>query len=201
MKKYKYWLLTIAYCLLPIAFALSLSLFVRRLPDIGQSRENTQVWVYSGHPVSQSFTPHNDGLNVVTVYLKNVTLRNQDPFKFELSDSSGIIREINLSGYNIGDGDNVRFQFDPIPDSANRPFTFTFTSDSPSEIAIGVGFSEPAGSVAYQTYYFPSSRLQVLKHTATAFLKNLANIRFIITFVSLLLCIILLPRTISARFV
>lgn len=175
MKKYRFWLLTTIYCLIPIVFALSLSLFVRRLPDVGQAHENTQVWIYSGHPVSHTFIPRNNGLNVITVYLKNVSLRNQDPLIFRLSDNSVVIREINLSGYNVGDGDNVRFQFDPVMNSKGLPLTLTLTSDSPQSVAIGVGFSEPAQSIAYQTYYYPTSRLQVIKSATLTFIRNLFN--------------------------
>ncbi len=49
--------MTIAYCLVPIVFALGLSLLVRRLPDTGQSQVEKEIWVYSGHPVSQDYYP------------------------------------------------------------------------------------------------------------------------------------------------
>jgi hypothetical protein len=47
MKINKYWLLIIAYCLVPIILALGLSLLVRRLPDSGQSQVEKEIWVYS----------------------------------------------------------------------------------------------------------------------------------------------------------
>ncbi len=176
-----YWLLVAAYCFLSLGFALSLSLVIRRLPDIGQPRENTQVWVYSGHPVSQMIAPQSNGLNVVTVYLKNVSLRNQDSFLFELSDLSGVIRSIQITGYNIGDGDNVRFQFDPVLDSAGKIYTLTLTSNSPRDIAIGAGYSDPAKSIAYQTYYYPTDRKLVLIKTSQNFIRSLLNVRFWVT--------------------
>jgi hypothetical protein len=192
MLKNKFWLLTIAYCLVPIAFALSLGLLVRRLPDVNQPQSNQFLWIYSGHPVSQTFVPRHDGLNVINIYLKNVSLRNQDPFTFTLSDSSEVLRQINLTGYNIGDGDNVRFQFPPIMNSANLPLTLKLTSDSPQNIAIGAGFSESAKSIAFQSFYFPTSRLSVLKAVAVNFIKNIFQIRFI--FISLFLfCLSLIP--------
>ena len=176
MKKVNiFWLLFSVFSFLPVIFALSMSLFVRRLPDVGQPHENTQVWVYKDHPISQTFTPKNNGLNVITIYLKNVSLRNQEPFKFVLSDKSVPIREINLSGYNIGDGDNVRFQFDPIMNSKDLPLTLTLSSDSSQSKAIGVGFSEPSQSIAYLTYYYPTSRLQVLKTVTISFIRKLFN--------------------------
>lgn len=200
MRKIKlYWILVTVYCLLPVIFALSLSLFVRRLPDVGQPRENTQTWVYQDHPVSQTFTPQNNGLNLLTVYLKNVSLRNQDPLTFSLSDSSGIIREIKLSGYNIGDGDNVPFQFEPISDSSNKSFKFTFTSSSPKEIAIGVGYSEQDKSVAYQSYFFPTNRYQLLKTATIGFILSLFQPRFLAIVTIVLVCTILLQRSMSAR--
>jgi hypothetical protein len=180
MKTNKYWIITIAYCLLPIAFGLSLSLFIRRLPDVSQPLSGQWQWIYSGHPVSQTITPRHDGLNVITVYLKNVSLRNQDPFYFTLADASGVIRKIDINGYNIGDGDNVRFQFLPIFDSKNLTLIFTLTSSSPQSAAIGAGFSDSAGSLAYQTYYFPTSRMVVLETAAGDFTNRLLRPRFIL---------------------
>jgi hypothetical protein len=185
MKVNKFWLITITYCLLPIAFALSLSLFIRRLPDIGQPESNQFQWIYSGHPVSQTITPQHNGLNVITTYLKNVSIRNQEPFTFELRDRTGIIRTINLTGYNIGDGDNVRFQFPPIMNSANLTLTLTLTSNSQKVSAIGVGYSESAQSIAYQTFYFPTSRILILKSVINNFVYGLANLCFIILFFGL----------------
>lgn len=173
MKINKIWLLTITYCLIPVIFALSLTFFVRRQPDIGQPQENTQVWIYSGHPVTQGFTPRNNGVNVITIYLKNVSLRNRDPFIFQLSDTNGVLRTIRINGYNIGDGDNVRFQFDPVADSGNKQFTLSLSSESPKELAVGVGFSEEAQSIAFQTYYFPTSRLNSVITITMQFIRSL----------------------------
>jgi hypothetical protein len=196
MSKNKYWFIAFTYCLLPIAFALSLSLFIRRLPDVGQSRENTQIWVYKDHPISQTFTTQNNGLNVITVYLKNVSLRNQDPLVFRLLDKSNVIREITLSGYNVGDGDNVRFQFDPVLDSANHTYTFSFTSDSPQKSSIGVGYSSDFQSIAFQSYYHPTRSLVVAQTVTISFIRNLLSLKLIITFISLLLCLISIQKII-----
>jgi hypothetical protein len=186
MKKINvYWLLITGYCLLAVAFGLSLSLFVHRLPDVGQPLVEKELWVYSSHPVSQEIIPQNNGLHVITVYLRNVALRNQDPFLFELSDSSGVIRSIRLTGYNIGDGDNVRFQFNPIMNSKDNPLTLTLTSNSSQKIAIGVGYSDAARSIAYQSFYYPTNRLSILKSTAVNFLHSLFQLRFMIIFVIL----------------
>jgi len=182
MKINKIWLIAFAYCLLPISFALSLTLFVRRQPDIGQPQENTQTWIYSGHQVTQSFTPRNNGLNIITIYLKNVSLRNRDPFLFQLSDANGILRTIRINGYNIGDGDNVRFQFDPVADSGNKQFTLTLSSESPKELAVGVGFSEVAESIAFQTYYFPTSRINGVISNTIEFTRSLFQPVLIIFF-------------------
>lgn len=181
MKKVSfYWLLISVYSFLAIGFGLGLSLAVRRLPDASQSQVQKEIWVYKDHPVTQTITPGHDGLNVLTVYLRNVALRNQEPFLFELSDSAGVIRSIQLTGYNIGDGDNVRFQFAPIPDSAGKTYTIKFSSDSPLSSAIGAGFSDLAHSIAYTSYYFPTNRLTVLKLTSKLFIGSLINPRFLV---------------------
>jgi len=182
MKINKYWLITITYCLIAVAFALCLSLLVRRLPDTGQPQVEKEIWVYSGHPVSQTITPVHDGFNVITIYLRNIGLRNQDPFLFQISDSTGVIRSISLTGYNIGDGDNVRFQFPPIMNSKNLRYTLTFSSESPHSTAIGIGYSDKAQSIAYQTFYYPTSRVSVIKSTTLTFLANLFHLKLIILF-------------------
>lgn len=181
MKTNKIWLFTIAYCLLPLTLAMCLSFFVRRQPDYGQPIENTQVWIYSGHPIKQEFIPQNNGLNVITVYLKNVSLRNKEPFLFELSDSSGLLRTIGINGSNIGDGDNVRFQFAPVVDSAGRQFTIILSSESEKEMAIGAGYSDQVRSIAFQTYYFPQSRLSGLQVNVMHFIGLLFRPKFVFT--------------------
>jgi hypothetical protein len=180
MKLNKYWLLACGYLLLSLGFAFILGFQIRRLPDVGQPRENTQLWAYSGHPVSQIFTTKHDGLNIVTVYLKNVSLRNQDPFEFILSAGSQPLQTIRISGYNIGDGADVPFQFEPIPNSAGKTFTFTLVSGSGPDLAIGAGYSSIDQSLAYQTYYYPTNHAAVVSAVLSGFIGSLMHLRFLL---------------------
>ncbi len=184
MLQNKYWLIALVYCLLPVLFAVSLSLFIRRLPDTGQPRSDEFIWISKNHPVDQDIYPGHDGLNVVTIYLKNVGLRNQKPLFFYLLQNGKIIRRISLNGYNVGDGDSVRFQFSPITDSAGQ--TFQIRLESPgtdTREAIGVGVS--SGNISYQTYYFPTLRIQVLQAEVNGLVKSVLDFKFLAAFLIL----------------
>jgi hypothetical protein len=194
--KNNYPLISFIILCLVVSFGIVLNLGVRRLPDVSQSSVKKEVWIYKDHQVSQTFTPQNDGLNVIHIYLRNVSLRNQNPLTFTVSDLDGtIIRRINLTGYNIGDGDNVRFQFAPIPDSAGKTYTLTLSAAGTSySKAIGVGFApgdnypggesrvsgEASGDIAFSAFYFPTNRLEVLKSSLAFFIRSLVQPRLII---------------------
>lgn len=120
----------------------------RRLYDSGQPHSVYFLGLNRVSSASQSFTPLHNGLNVVRVYLKNVSIRNHDPLSFTLTDSTGqVVSHIDLNGSNVGDGDSVRFQFPPLPDSAGRTFTFTLTAPTTeTSTEIGVGFTDDTGT-------------------------------------------------------
>jgi hypothetical protein len=180
MRLNKYWLIAGGYILAAFVFALGLCFGIRRLPDVSQPRLEKEVWVYSGHSVSQTIVPGHDGFNVIDIYLRNVALRNQSPFTFVLSDASGQpLRTIRLTGYNVVDGQNIRFQFDPIPDSRSRQLTFTLSSDSPENLAIGAGYSSADKSLTFRSYYYPSRRWEVISSVLSGWTETLFRLRFI----------------------
>lgn len=199
--KLKYLLISSFLIVSFIAFGILLSLGVRRLPDVSQPQVKKEVWIYKGHEVSQTIRPLHDGFNVVHIYLRNVSLRNQDRFVFTVSDSGGtVIRKIDLTGYNIGDGDNVRFQFAPIPDSAGKEYTINLSSPETTYAkSIGVGFisgnnypggdahvsGETPGDIAFSAFYFPTNRLEVITSSCMFFARSVFQPRFILMLVVL----------------
>jgi len=186
MPKIKYlWLITFAYLFAALVFAFSLGFGIKRLPDIGQPKTDYEVWIYKNHDITQTITPQHNGLNILTVYMRNVMLRNRQPVIFSLRDSAGrIVREIDLNGYNVVDGDSVRFQFPQIPDSAGKTYQLVFSSPTSGFTdAIGVGIS--GKTISFQAYYYPSGRFTVVAGEILSFFKSLFNPGFVILFVIL----------------
>jgi hypothetical protein len=180
MPKINPWLVVIFYVIPVLCFAFGLGFGVRRLPDVGQPRSDSIVWIYKNHEVTQNITVLNNGFNVLTVYMRNISLRNQKPLTFTLKDSGGVtVREIHLTGYNIGDGDSVRFQFAPLTDSGGK--TYQVVLSSPASVfgdAIGVGYSDL--NISYQSYYYPIGRFTVVSGTVLAFLHSVLKPEFLI---------------------
>jgi hypothetical protein len=185
MSKIEYWILTCLLVLSVILFGIVLSVGVRRLPDVGQPTSSEEVWIYKDHPIFQQITLGSDNFNVITVYMRNVGLRNKEAITFALLDiNQKTVRQINLNGYNIGDGDNVRFQFDPIPDSAGKTYTLKFSS--PTSVysnAVGIGYSQK--SISYQTYYLPMNKIAAVYKSSNTFIQSFINPKFLIVFVSM----------------
>lgn len=152
------------YIFLCVLILVAATLFgVRRIADAGQLEHDQEVPVYADHPVSQPVAFSHNGANVVVIFLKNIALRNRQPFIFTLSLDGRVVREININGTNIGDGDNVRFQFDPISGSLNQTYLITLSSPmSQYSDAVGVGYSSPHKSIAYQLYFSPQSKTESL---------------------------------------
>src|SRR3972149_7151737 len=186
--------------LLLIAAGIGLSFFVPRLLDSQQPVLEKEVWVYAGHPVSQTIVPKNNGLSLIRIYMRNVALWNQDPLEFTLTDavSGQVIRQIHLNGFNIGDREVIRLQFEPIPDSAGRNFIIKFTSPT-SDIgrSLGIGYTSedhyPAGSensyesqpgdLTFELYYQPTNRIQAVFGVFLNFIRRLLTLRIVVTFI------------------
>lgn len=144
---------------------------IRRIPDYVQTVQERLEPVYANRPVSQKITLINNGFNVLNVYMKNASLQNTAPLLFTLADSRGVtIRQINLSGYNIGDGVNVRLQFEPVLDSAGQSYLATFTAPQTNQgqPKIEVGFSN-SGTMSYQAYYQPQNSQVLLTQLVALF--------------------------------
>lgn len=169
-------LLFTAIYLLIIFWVLAMTtVFVRRIPDQRQGFQERYVWIFKDHPVEQKLTPSHNGLNTIVLYLRNPGIVNLDNFEFSLWQEKTLLRKIPINGANVGDGDMVRFQFDPVPDSQNKTYTILLTAETPvGDQAIGAGFTDKnGGSLVYETYYRPTNRLASL---AEVFAKILANL-------------------------
>ncbi len=71
--------------------------------------------------MERAFTPKNNNLNIIIISLKNPGLENTDDFKISLIEENGqTLRTMDFSGRNFGDPGDIRFQFEPIVNSANK---------------------------------------------------------------------------------
>lgn len=105
--------------LIVIVFALLLS-GCNRL-DAHQPLTDTTIPLTLESSVSQTFLSSRDGLNIVSICIRNPK-RALTPMQFKLyeSTSNEVIREIQFSGGNIDNLDCTRFQFEPILTSRDR---------------------------------------------------------------------------------
>jgi hypothetical protein len=185
--------------MLLVVTAVSLGFFVPRLEDSAQSVNEKEVWFFTNHQISQTVIPRNNGLSMIRIFMRNVALRNNDPVNFSLSDNNGkIIRQITFNGFNVGDGETIRLQFDPIADSSGNTYRFTFTSPT-KEVgqALGIGFTSQNlypggkaeinenadGDLTFQLYYQPTNRASAVLAVFINFLCNLITLRIIVTLV------------------
>lgn len=143
-------------------------ILTRRIPEVNQAVVDRLVPIYKDNSVTQTIAPTHNGLNVVVIFLKNRSIQNNDKFLFTLTNQENeSMRSIQISGSNIGDGDTVRFQFEPLVDSANKKFVISLSTPdtSPPKTPIEVGFSNgdtyplgiasDMGDMSFQLFYSP----------------------------------------------
>lgn len=190
-------LITISYLLAVAAIFSGLTFFgLRRIPDSAQHVADFELPIHRSQPVDQTVTPGHDGLSTVLIFFRNPNLVNTDPLVFSLTDFSGqLLRQISLSGRNIGDRQTVRLQFPPLPDSKGLIYHIQLTApdtapDAP--VPLSVAFSKadvypggrvliPAGisgDLSFQLFYSPQSKSALAFELYRLFLSRI-NIKFI----------------------
>lgn len=159
-----------------LALAVVIALFgVRRVLDSQQNSHDQVVPITSARPYQEYVHPTHDGINVLNIYLKNTRLENTDNFIFTLSENGIVARQIIISGRNIGDGENIRFQFAPLADSAGKTYLLSLGSDTESPAqAISVGYSSSRRAISYEMYYQPQNKVAVLKEILSQNLSRLS---------------------------
>lgn len=173
---------------------LGISSFVlmRRVPEVNQGVVNRLVPLYKTAPVTQTITPVHDGLNVVVIFLKNRSILNNDKLVFTLSQNNQTVRTIELSGSNVGDGETVRFQFEPIIDSGSKTYEIKLVAPDTQEpkTPIEIGFSNldeykfgsasQVGDMSFQLFYKPVNKPVLIAELQAVFLSRL-NPLFVIS--------------------
>lgn len=142
-------LITLALLLFIIFFWTTASLLLNNRLDASTPLEKFEPLLT---PKSTTIYPKNPGLNIIYLSFKNPSLASHDQYTFTVTDPSGaIVVTTPFSGANVGDPDDLRFQFPPI--SSVRPLTITITPNqlnSPSSIQVGVDTLE---RFAYRSYF------------------------------------------------
>lgn len=104
------------------------------------------------NPVSGILKSDNNFLNILMLRMKNPGIENNGVFNFELLDNQGNqVRQISFGGMNIGDPGDLRFQFEPIPDSAGKEYQILVTPDEAQPMVfIEVSKDE---EISYTSYF------------------------------------------------
>jgi hypothetical protein len=119
-----------------------LSLGIRFVPyDIQPSLDRVET-IAGYQIVSQEFISQSDRLMGFALSLKNPYLRNKKDIALKVYDNGQLIRTSILNGGHIEDGQYVKFLFEPIDGSLNKPLRLTLSSaDSNSNEALQVFYT------------------------------------------------------------
>jgi len=148
-----------------------------------------RVPIYGERQYSQKFISRDSNLTAIGTSIKNPNLKNKLDIFFNLYDENGsLIRSSNLSGFNTGDGDFVKFVFEKINDSLNKIYTFTISSPAagPEEI-IEVFIIKPTedileysygdeiypGGIPMVAFHKPDSKLEIVKTVYSNFANTM----------------------------
>lgn len=146
--------------------------------------------IYSKHELIQKFISKEKNLTAIGTTVKNPNLKNKKEVILDLYDSGhNLIRKSILNGFNIGDGDFVKFVFEPIMDSQNKEYIFILSSpnagadeivevflmDNPADGIIEYTFGEEThdGGIPLVTFHKPQSKWEVIRRVYSNWLSKL----------------------------
>ena len=125
--------------------------------------------------VETSVVVNHNFLNIVILHLKNPSLNNTGDFRFSIVNPEGSeIRQLEFTGYNVGDPSDLRFQFDPIPESFGKEFILRVEAVSKEGNLISASTGKD-GNLAFSAYYRTVSKKQALEELFGTWKKNTAN--------------------------
>ncbi len=167
----------------------------RRILDSAQYHSEDMIPISQNLTIRQTIRPKNNGLDSILIFMKNTALSNREPFRFRLLDNdSNVVREIKLNGYNIGEADNVRFDFPPVVDSGDRNYIIELMSDTREEkgtIKAGVSAADwyaegqlvspfmLASDLSFQMFYRPTSKISLINQVKKYILGRVSTPQFL----------------------
>ena len=174
MKNKLSWLIIVGLLILLLGSVFGVMVFGVR------NRVNTKVDGYRfeilNEPIEAELKSKNNYLNIIMLRMKNPGIENDGVFKFELFDEKGNrAREIKFGGMNIGDPGDMRFQFDPIPDSKDKLYKIVITPDEALPI---VSIEVSSESELSYTSYFRTINKSLAVRSFVSLLKD----KFIVNF-------------------
>lgn len=123
-----------------------------------------------------SFIPMHNSLNIIVFSMKNPDLANTGEFRASLIDKrgAGIIRTLEFSGRNLEDPGDVRFQFDPIPDSAGKELTLRVEKKQENRPVVGIYVGKDE-EIAFYSYYRVISKWAALSAFVERWRDNISS--------------------------
>ncbi len=125
------WVLAILLVFLLVHIPLTLK---GRYIDTVYSSENLLIPLTSQTEIAQKIKVNTNNLNIISLRLKNIGLRNKENVEFKLLDEQeNTVRELVINGGSIGDDFDLNLTFPAIADSAGKIYTLTLKSPSTKE--------------------------------------------------------------------
>lgn len=123
------------------------------LPNDFRKTGERQVEVHKEYEAFSTLTSTRDNLSVIFVRLRNFVHRSKEPFVFSILDEEArVLRKVEISGANIGDGEWTRFQFTPLTGIKDRKLTLKLHSDSPYPSQSVIAFTDPSGEFLFKSF-------------------------------------------------
>ena len=193
---------SLVFGLLVLIIPAFLALGIKMIPNDFQASFDDSQKVYKDREISQNFIADKDYLSGLGVSIRNLNLMNKKDVVMSLRKENNLIREVALNGGVIGDGQLVKFIFDPITDSKGQTYKVVFSAgDSNIDEALEIfltksfpGASVTIGKEIYQEslagvlYYRPQSKLLLVSGIYQGWLqKFLSDLPFAIFYTLLIL--------------
>jgi len=148
--------------------------------------------IYGIGELSQKFISKEKNLTAIGTTVKNPNLKNKKEVILNLYDANNnLIRKSILNGFNIGDGDFVKFVFEVVPDSLDKEYSFTLSSptaaadeiievfliDGPANGIIEYTFGEETheSGIPLVTFHKPDSQWEVIRGVYSNWLSKLLS--------------------------
>lgn len=142
------------------------------------------------------FIPTHNFLSIIIFSMKNPDLENIGEFRASLIDKKreDIVRTLEFSGRNLEDPGDVRFQFDPIPDSAGKEMVLRIEDKQENGPAVGIYVGVDEG-IAFHSYYRVLGKKAALSTFVERWRDNVSsNLGFFIVWLVILSTIFVVQR-------
>lgn len=126
----KIYLSTFIFIFLILVIPMFLSLGIKLVPNSFQPSLDDRQKVYKDREISQLIVADKDYFSGVGVSVRNLNLMNKKDLKMSLYKDDNLIRQVNINGLVIKDGELVKFIFEPIKESLSQTFKITFSAES-----------------------------------------------------------------------